>query len=452
MKLNKILLACGLAFVANTASADNLQQIFEQALTKDPLYLEAQAKRDAALEQITEKEAANLPQIKLNADLGYTATSDMSTAPNTQNSNALQSSVGVGLTYALYEESNFVNVSQAAKSAEQAELAVQAQLQSLILRVSQAYFDVLKANDTLEFTQRNKEAVERQLEQTSQRYNVGLTDKTDVLEAQASFDLSVADVINAENALANSYEALTEITGLEHKEIDPLNTARFSPVKPSGERQTWLDTAGQQNLSILIQRIAKQIAEGDVELAESANNVSISLVANAGSKYTNYGDDNVNVDPNSNYKPEDIVSSGDVGVKLSVPLYVGGAIQSREKQAAYLVAASQEQLTKATREVQTQTRTFYNNVTASLSSIKAYEQTVKSSESSLEATQAGFGVGTRTIIDVLNATKSLYQSKQSLSASRYNYILSMLQLKQAAGTLNAEDVTLVNAGLISSDK
>lgn len=448
MKLNKILLACGLAFVANTASADNLQQIFEQALTKDPLYLEAQAKRDAALEQITEKEAANLPQIALNADLGYTATSDTSTAAGTQNGNALQGTVGVGLTYALYEESNFVNVSQAAKSAEQAELAVQAQLQSLILRVSQAYFDVLKANDTLEFTLRNKEAVERQLEQTSQRYNVGLTDKTDVLEAQASFDLSVADVINAENALANSYEALTEITGLEHKEIDPLNTARFSPVKPSGERQTWLDTAGQQNLSILIQRIAKQIAEGNVDLAESANNVSVNLVANAGAKYSNYGDDN-----SANLSdPEDIVSSGTVGVELSVPLYVGGAIQSREKQAAYLVAASQEQLTKTTREVQNQTRTFYNNVTASLSSIKAYEQTVKSSESSLEATQAGFGVGTRTIIDVLNATKSLYQSKQALSASRYNYILSMLQLKQAAGTLNAEDITLVNAGLISSDK
>ena len=442
MKFNKILLACGLAFFANSASADNLQQIFEQALTKDPQYLEAQANRDAALEKITEQEAANLPQIGLSADLGYAVTSDASTNPGTQNGNALTSSVGIGLTQSLYEESNFINVSQAAKQAEQSELAVQAELQGLILRVSNAYFSVLSANDTLEFSNRNKEAVERQLEQTTQRYNVGLTDKTDVLEAQSSFDLSVAEVINAENTLANSYESLTEITGLIHTDIAPLNTARFSPTEPNGQRNNWLDTANNQNLSIQIQRIAKQIAEGNVELAGSADNMSLNLVANAGAKYTSYGDDNL-----SGATAESTVSSGNVGIEFSMPLYTGGAVTSAEKQAVYQVTASQEQLTKASREVQTQIRTYYNNVTAALSSIKAYEQTVKSSESALEATQAGFGVGTRTIIDVLNATKSLYQSKQSLSASRYNYIISMLQLKQAAGTLNAEDINLVNAGL-----
>ncbi|KXO11119.1 Type I secretion outer membrane protein, TolC precursor [Moritella sp. JT01] len=442
MKFNKILLACGLAFFANSASADNLQQIFEQALTKDPLYLEAQANRDAALERITEQEAANLPQIGLNADLGYGITSDTQTMAGTQNNNAFTGTVGIGLTQSLYEESNFINVSQAAKKAEQSELAVQAELQSLILRVSNAYFNVLRANDTLEFSNRNKDAVERQLEQTTQRYNVGLTDKTDVLEAQSSFDLSVAEVINAENTLANSYESLTEITGLTHTNISPLNTARFSPTAPNGQRDNWLNTANNQNLSIQIQRIAKQIAEGNVDLANSTDNMTLNLVANAGTKYTDYGNNN-----NSGAGAENIVSSGNVGIKFSMPLYTGGAVTSAEKQAVYQVTASQEQLTKASREVQTKIRTYYNNVTAGLSSIKAYEQTVKSSESALEATQAGFGVGTRTIIDVLNATKSLYQSKQSLSGSRYNYIINMLQLKQAAGTLSAEDVNLVNAGL-----
>ncbi|MGR6781278.1 TolC family outer membrane protein [Moritella viscosa] len=442
MKFNKILLACGLAFFANSASADNLQQIFEQALTKDPLYLEAQANRNAALERITEQEAANLPKISLSADLGYTVTSDYRT-DSSSNGNALTGNVGIGLTQSLYEESNFINVSQAAKQAEQSELAVQAELQGLILRVSNAYFNVLSANDTLEFSNRNKEAVERQLEQTTQRYNVGLTDKTDVLEAQSSFDLSVAEVINAENTLANSYESLTEITGLTHTDISPLNTARFSPTAPNGQRDNWLDIANNQNLSIQIQRIAKQIAEGNVDLANSTDNISLNLVANAGAKYTDYGNDN----NNGGAGAENTVSSGNVGIKFSMPLYTGGAVTSAEKQAVYQVTASQEQLTKASREVQTKIRTYYNNVTAALSSIKAYEQTVKSSESALEATQAGFGVGTRTIIDVLNATKSLYQSKQSLSASRYNYIISMLQLKQAAGTLNAEDISLVNAGL-----
>jgi outer membrane protein len=442
MKFNKILLACSLAFITQSASADNLQQIFDQALTKDPIYLEAQANRDAALEQITEKEAANLPQIGLSADLGYTMTSDMTTASATTNGNALKGTVGVGLTQSIYEEGNFIAVSQAAKQAEQSELAVQAQLQSLILRVANAYFNILGANDTLEFTKRNNEAVERQLEQTTQRYNVGLTDKTDVLEAQSSFDLSVAEVINAENTLANSYEALTEITGLTHISIAPLNTQRFSPAAPDGARDSWLTTANNKNLSIQIQRIAKQIAEGNVELAGSADSMSLNLVANAGTQYSDYGDDNL-----GGIGSESTVSSGDIGLKFSVPLYTGGAVTSVEKQAAYQVTASQEQLTKATREVQTQVRTFYNNVTAGLSSIKAYEQTVKSSESALEATEAGFGVGTRTIIDVLNATKGLYQSKQALSASRYNYIISVLQLKQAAGTLSAEDVKLVNAGL-----
>ncbi|MFT5880055.1 MAG: outer membrane protein [Moritella sp.] len=443
MKFNKILLACSLAFITQSASADNLQQIFDQALTKDPIYLEAQANRDAALEQITEKEAANLPQIGLTADLGYTMTSDSAIASGTQNGNALQSTVGIGLTQSIYEEGNFIAVSQAAKQAEQSELVVQVQLQSLILRVANAYFNVLGANDTLEFTQRNKEAVERQLEQTTQRYNVGLTDKTDVLEAQSSFDLSVAEVIIAENTLANSYEALTEITGLTHINIAPLNTQRFSPAAPDGARDSWLATANNKNLSIQIQRIAKQIAEGNVDLAGSADSMSLNLVANAGTRYTDYGDDN----NNGGQGIESTVSSGDIGLKFSMPLYTGGAVTSVEKQAAYQVTASQEQLTKATREVQTQIRTFYNNVTAGLSSIKAYEQTVKSSESALEATEAGFSVGTRTIIDVLDATKVLYQSKQALSASRYNYIISVLQLKQAAGTLSAEDVKLVNAGL-----
>ncbi|MDX2321146.1 MAG: TolC family outer membrane protein [Moritella sp.] len=446
MKFNKILLACGLALFANSASADNLQQIFEQALTKDPLYLEAQANRDAALEKITEQEASNLPQIGLSADLGYGITSDYRT-DGSANGDALKGTVGIALTQSLYEESNFINVSQAAKQAEQSELAVQAELQSLILRVSNAYFSVLTANDALEFSNRNKDAVERQLEQTTQRYNVGLTDKTDVLEAQSTFDLSVAEVINAENTLANSYESLTEITGLTHTDISPLNTARFSPTEPDGTRNGWLDTANNQNLSIQIQRIAKQIAEGNVDLASSADNMSLNLVANAGAQYTDYGDKN----SNGGAGLENTVSSGNVGIEFSMPLYTGGAVTSTEKQAVYQVTASQEQLTKASREVQTQIRTFYNNVTAGLSSIKAYEQTVKSSESALEATEAGFGVGTRTIIDVLNATKSLYQSKQSLSASRYNYIISMLQLKQAAGTLNAEDINLVNAGLIATN-
>ncbi|NQZ49156.1 MAG: TolC family outer membrane protein [Moritella sp.] len=443
MKFNKILLACGLAFFAHSASADNLQQIFQQALTKDPLYLEAQANRDAALEKITEQEAANLPQIGLSADLGYGITSDYTTANTTSNGNALTGSVGIGLTQSLYEESNFINVSQAAKQAEQSELAVQAELQNLILRVANAYFSVLSANDTLEFSNRNKEAVERQLEQTTQRYNVGLTDKTDVLEAQSSFDLSVAEVINAENTLANSYESLTEITGLIHTDIATLNTARFSPTEPDGHRDSWLATANNQNLAIQIQRIAKQIAEGNVELASSTDNMSLNLVANAGAQYSDYGDDN----NSGGAGLESTVSSANVGIEFSMPLYTGGAVTSAEKQAAYQVTASQEQLTRASREVQTKIRTFYNNVTAGLSSIKAYEQTVKSSQSALEATQAGFGVGTRTIIDVLDATKTLYQSKQSLSASRYNYIISMLQLKQAAGTLNAEDINLVNAGL-----
>lgn len=445
MKFNKILLACGLAFIANSASADNLQQIFEQALTKDPQYLEAQANRDVAVENITAQDAANLPLIALNAALGYAATSDYNTLDTVSNGNALTGSVGLGLTYSLYEEANFLNVSQAGKQAEQSQLVVNAELQGLILRVSNAYFSILSANDSLEFSNRNKDAVERQLEQTTQRYNVGLTDKTDVLEAQSSFDLSVAEVINAENTLANSYEALTEITGLSHIDISPLNTERFSPTKPDGERESWLDTANNQNLSIQFQRIAKQIAEGNVSLASTGDSMSLNLVANAGMQYSEYGDDNF-----SGNNAESTVSSGNIGLEFSLPLYTGGGVDSLEKQAVYQVTASQEQLTRATREVQTSVRTYYNNVTAALSSIKAYEQTVISSESALEATQAGFGVGTRTIIDVLNATRSLYQSKQSLSASRYNYIISMLQLKQAAGTLNAEDISLVNAGLATN--
>ncbi|MGX9462078.1 outer membrane channel protein TolC [Shewanella sp. A14] len=427
-KIGSLYAALAFAIAAPAAQADDLLQIYQQALTSDPIVLQAKAQRDALYESIEENRAPLLPSIS--ANVGY-AKAWNDPAVDTDGFTG-----GVNLTQVIYDHSAWVGLDVAEMAASQADSAYASTLQSLITRVTKAYFDVLTAKDNFEFQGAEKAAIERQLEQTKQRFAVGLTAITDVHEAQAQYDLASALEILAQNTLDNSYEALREITGIDHKSINILDTNRFSAGSPAPATSAdWLKMAETNSLDLMTQRIAKDIASETIKLYKAGHMPSLNF--NAG---YNKGQDQT---PGPDY------DNTNIGVTLSIPLFEGFKVTSQVKQAQFQYVEASEKLEQTHRSVTKSVRNNFNNVNASISSIKAYEQSVISSESALKATQAGFEVGTRTIVDVLNRTRDLYDSKRQLSEARYGYINSILALKQAAGTLNEDDVISINSGLIA---
>ncbi len=434
LTLKSLLLSTALT-ASFAAQADDLLQIYQLAETRDPQLLQSKAERDRAFENISEQRAALLPQINLSAGANYTSTnnSNIDNIGNTQAS--------LGLQQALYSATSWQNFSLSEINASQADIRYLDAKQQLMIRVSKAYFTVLNALDELSFIAANKVAVARQLEQTKQRFKVGLTAITDVHEAQAEYDRTLADEIQANNVLSNSYEGLRQITGLEHRQLSLLNAEYFSAQQPQETANQWLAKANQYNLQLHAERLGKQIAEQQIKLAQSGHQPKLSLSASLGYENNRYGNDVYDSRNGGS------ANSGTIGLDFSLPLYSGGAISSQVKQAQQAYVSASEALEQRYRSVQSQTYSLLNDVNASVSSIKAYQQTVLSSQSALEATEAGFEVGTRTIVDVQDATRNLYSAKSQLANARYAYILNILALKQTAGSLSTEDLVQVNAGL-----
>ena len=433
--MNKRLLTLIISFsLCGSASAENLLDIYQQAQVKDPQLLEAKAQRDAAFEKINEAQAANLPQINLSADLGYQKTNqdDYKTAGN--------AGATLGLTQSIYRRSNWINSDITEKLATQSDVNYNYEKQSLIVNTANAYFSVLSAKDALEYANANLEALKRQLDETQQRYTVGMTAITDVDEAKAAYDLASADVIVAENNLANSYEGLRQLTGTEHKQLDLLDTDRFTPVALTDSSDNWMKLAQDSNLQLHQQRIAKDIAKQQIDLAQTGHEPTLDLGANLGSEYTDYKNSGTGYDDGT-------LNTGSIGFKFNLPLYSGGAVDSRVKQAQFNYVSASEALEKNYRSIQADLYRSYNDVNGAIGSVRAYQQSVISAQSALTATRAGYEVGTRTVVDLLDATTKLYSAKQQLSSARYGYILKLLQLKQVAGNLQEQDLIDVNNGL-----
>lgn len=436
-KLLPLFISAALGGISSSAWADSLAEIYDLAKQNDPQLLSVAAQRDRAFEAITSSRSALLPQINLTA--GYNLTRgdteyDSNLISDVSNdSNAL--TAGVNFSQELYNRSSWITLDTAEKSARQADATYAAAQQGLILRVSQAYFEVLRAQDNLVFVRAEKAAVGRQLEQTKQRFEVGLSAITDVHDAQAQYDAVLADEVLAENDLINSYESLREITGQEHKNLNVLDTNRFSATRTNSPAETLIDEAKTKNLSLLSARISQDIARDNISLASSGHLPTLSLDGGY-----NYGD-------TSNSARDNTTDNFNIGVNLAVPLYTGGNVTSQTKQAEFAYVAASEDLEAQYRSVVKDVRAQNNNINASIGALKAYEQSVVSARSALEATEAGFDVGTRTIVDVLDATRRLYDANKNLSDARYNYILSVLQLRQAVGTLSEQDILDVDAGL-----
>lgn len=430
-KFFPILIGLGLTGFSAISQAENLMQVYQQARISNPDLRKSAADRDAAFEKINEARSPLLPQLGLGAD--YTYTNGYRDA-NNQNSNVTSGSLQ--LTQTLFDMSKWRALTLQEKAAGIQDVTYQTDQQTLILNTATAYFNVLSAIDTLSYTEAQKQAIYRQLDQTTQRFNVGLVAITDVQNARSQYDSVLANEVTARNNLDNAVEALRQVTGNYYPQLSSLNVDGFKTNKPQTVNAL-LKEAENRNLSLLQARLNQDLAREQIRQAQDGHLPTLDLNASTSVSNSKYNG-------SRSTTPDRDIGQNTIGLSFSLPLYQGGMVNSQVKQAQYNFVGASEQLESSHRTVVQTVRSSFNNINASISSINAYKQAVVSAQSSLDAMEAGYSVGTRTIVDVLDATTTLYNAKQQLSSARYNYLINQLNIKSALGTLNEQDLVALN--------
>jgi outer membrane protein len=457
------ILACLLAGFAGTAQPKDLVGVFEDALKNDPVIRQADANRLAARESRPQAWSALLPQLNGTA----TATRDHNdgTQPffTTSSSGApLVIPLGAGVdtttrTWALnlrqnvFSWSNWMTLKAASAQVAQAEATYQAAEQQLILRVAQAYFNVLTADDTLEADQAALEAISRQLDQATTRFDVGLIAITDVEDAKAARDTAAATVIADKRTLATSEDQLQEITGEKYDRLaKPGAEMPLLNPEPADESR-WVDISLEQNPTLVSSRLAADIARDNVRVAIGGHLPTLDIVA--GRSYQHQSLDETFASPtgpNQSFAYDTHFNDRQVGLQLTMPLFAGGFTQSKVRQAEYLWIAAKEGMVQSSRATERQARDAYLGVISGISRVQALRQALASNQTALKATEAGYEVGTRTSVDLLNARRNLVQAQTNYAVARYDYIVSVLTLRLAAGTLDRPELASVNNWLTTS--
>ncbi|MEY0764922.1 MULTISPECIES: outer membrane channel protein TolC [Providencia] len=439
-KLLPLLISMSFVGLSTNSFAEDLLQVYQKSKESNPELRKSLAERNQAFEKINESRSPLLPQLGLGAGASYG--SGYRDARNTE-STGLNASLK--LTQVVFDMSKWRQLTIQEKTAGISDVTYQTGQQQLILNTATAYFNVLKAIDALSYIEANKEAVYRQLDQVTQRFNVGLVAITDVQNARANYDSVIAQEVAGRNELENAIEKLRQVSGVYYSQLASLNIDRFK-TNELGDINAILKEAEERNLSLLSARLAQDVSRENIRLAETGHMPTVNLDASTtvtnsyqhGSGYnTPYGGSASN-----SYNGQN-----SIGLNLSIPLYTGGAVSSQVEQAQYGFQGASEQLESVYRNVIQLVRSSFNNVSSSISSINAYKQVVVSAQSSLDAMEAGYQVGTRTIVDVLTATTALYQAKQNLSNARYDYMINQLNIEFARGTLNEDDIARLNANL-----
>ncbi|MCK6371133.1 MAG: TolC family outer membrane protein [Gammaproteobacteria bacterium] len=457
------------------AQADSLLDIYQRARQNDPQLREAEANRLALREAKPQARGALLPQIEASAGQEWVDNDgsnvfaqavDNDNDPTTPPVVALANREfdgrsntqqwRVDLRQTIFRWDQWVRNQQADKQVLQADVDYRVADLDLYLRVSDAYFNVLAAEDTLSANVAAREAIGRQLEQAQKRFEVGLIAITDVQEAQSGYDQAVAAEILAKRQLANNKEVLREIIGDYPGDLDkPRAEIPLISPAPADEDQ-WVETALQQNLSLQSAQLGAEIAREEVRVARAGHMPTVDLVASRADVDSDAKQKtllNIQGAPAGSLndvpsQPTDFETRQDsFGVQFTVPLFAGGATNSRVRQAVYQHRAAKERLERTARQTERATRDAYLAVNSEISRVKALQQALKSAQTALQATEAGFEVGTRTTVDVLEGRRQLFQAETNYARSRYDYIVNVLRLKEAAGTLTEQDLLEINAWL-----
>jgi outer membrane protein len=439
------------ALAAFSAGAADLQDVYEQALTNDPLIREAEANRRAARESKPQAIAALLPQVAGSGQYddsesdgtGLDISPPEPPFPFDRLEESTATTWGLELRQNVFSWENWATLRRADSEQAQAEADYLVAQQDLILRTSEAYFIVLAAQDTVEAAQAAHDAIGRQLEQSEKRFEVGLIAVTDVQDAKAAFDQATAALIQAKRNLATSGERLRELTGEAYDELSkPGADMPLSGPDPANP-EDWVKLAMEQNARLISSRLAADVTRHNIGIERGGHFPTIDFVAQKG-WFESERDFTGTITGSGESDFEDTVYS----VQMTVPIFSGGATRSRVKQAQYLHTAARERLERTARETERETRDAYLGVNSEVARVQSLKQAVESAMTALQATEAGYEVGTRTSVDVLQARQRLFESQTNYARSRYDYLLNVLRLQLAAGTLDRKGLVDIN-GLLT---
>jgi len=443
--------------------ADDLMDIYQLALENDPVIREAQANRDASLEARPSAWANLLPQVNASASWSDSSTSqlgsDLSQDPltfaravsrNRTESNSNNSSFTFSIDQTLFDWGRFQSLKRADVQVAQAQADYQAALQNLMSRTVDRYFAVLSAQDELQALDDNLKALERQLQQTQRRFEVGLIAITDVQESQAARDNAYASVIGQQRTLAAARENLRELTGVYPDHLArPLDDLPLMPPSPQ-DPEAWVARANERNLTLESARLAAESSRRGMEVTRGGLYPTLSLRIST-TQFDNNSPDtavyNPFLDQNETFDFPSIGSSDTISLQLNAPIWNGGRNYSNLRRDAAFHTAALERAVAAQRAAERQARDSYLGVISEISRVQALRQALQSSRTALEATQAGFEVGTRTTVDVLTSQQALTRAQTNYYSSRYSYIRQVVALKLAAGSLSLPDLTEINGWL-----
>jgi outer membrane protein len=423
-----IMLISSALCVTHQVKAENLTEVYRMAEQFDPALRAASQARAAARESLPQAQANFLPNVGFTGSSAY-AWVEYPTLPSGDSGSQNYS---LNLSQSIYSRQNFALLDKAELIAQQADVNYADSQQELILRVVQSYFEVLRAGAAFKLAKSDMEAAQKRLEQTQKRYDVGLIPVTDLADALAARDQRSAAVIKAENTLAFAKEGLRTITGRNIERLEDVSdTLRLAGPLPNDSKE-WVSFAEKQNLKLQSAEIGVNINREEIEVQRSGHYPTLDLVASyAYQEPPVLSSSAIN---NSSYY------EGQIGVQLNVPLYTGGAVNSRTRQATYSFQQAQDQYEAARLDTVRNTTDSFRTVNAKIDEIKAFQQGKKSAEMQLEANEAGYQVGTRTIVDVINAQNQLSLAISNLNNSRYDYLLTTILLKRFAGTLAVSDL------------
>jgi len=423
------------------AHAEDLLQVYRDAQRYDAVYASARQSLVAGRERIPQGRALLLPSLNLTANAGVqrvdVTSSNTAVTPSFVRS-PTTAAYQLVLSQPVYRPQNLAAADQAEFQVRQAEATFGQASQDLGLRAAQAYFDVLGAQDTLALVGAQKAAISEQLAQAKRNFEVGTATITDTHEAQARYDLIVAQEIAAQNDLESKRQALQLVGGKEYAQLTPMRAdIRLSPPNPP-DMQSWVDLAEKQSYPVLAAAAVAEVAQLELKRAGAGHRPTLDLVGtygttrDTGSLVTPVGRE---------------ITTGQLAFQLALPIYQGGAISSREREAAANANKAREDLENARRTSALSTRQTYLAVSNGIAQIAALEQALVSSQSALDSNRLGYEVGVRINIDVLNAQQQLFSTRRDLAVARYNAIINQLKLKAAAGTLREEDLEEVNRAL-----
>ena len=421
------------SLLMGAANAADLSEVYEQAKSYDAEFLTAQFNLDAAGKRVPLAKSAFRPQLTFGADAG------LGTLADDGESTYKDTALTLTLSQSLYNRSDKKLIDQAELGVLQADAQYAAAGQTLILRVATAYFDVLRAKASQQFSQSELQAISRQREQAERRFDVGLVPITDVRSAQAQYDLAVAQEIAATNQVSTAREALLRISGINTNDLATLaDDLPLTPPEPADIDQ-WVKVAKEQNLELVIARLAAESSKTQIDIERANKRPTLSLVGSAAATTTDQlGRSDAN--------------RGEVKLQFRLPILTGGRVNALVAQARAQSLASTENLVSQERATTQQTRDGYRGVEASISRVTALRQALVSTQKSAEATEAGFRAGTRTSVEVLQALRDTYRARSDYAGARYDYIINSLNLKAASGTLAEQDISAINRFLVATEE